>query len=1570
MKKWKGLVCSMVLCLMAAMVLPGVSRASVLQMPTRSVGELLTGITDPVLSVSGKTVAASDSEDVSEPQETPEPTPVVITKDQLKYVLTPKEDETYEAEVSYDETYGGDTLNVASELEDEDENTYEITEITDLEFQAVTTAAVTAPVIRTVNFEDGIERLGSIYMLSQDTGIEKVSFPESVEYIRNGYLNAPNGFRNAPEENEVIRPNWLAHMEPAEDGIVYAGSVALDVRSVSEDGVLALRDDCTQIAPFVFAMQKGITSVTIPDSVEEIGAFAFFGCTNMTTFEISEDSVLETLGYAAFGYFEECPEQDNYGAPLTEIYLPGDVLMEDLGDNHRYADPLVGLFANCKTLERVTIGERTQGDGMLCYRMFYGCTGLKSVTLPEDIGYIAYEAFGDCTGLSGFDLPDHVTELTDHAFYGCTSLSRFDIGDESRLSRLAATSFGYDSYLMEIESLDRTDPDNSGGYRLKASEDGAPIEEIRIPEAVLKNKVPGGLFAGNTSLKKVEILPDGVEDPKQYSVMGYEMFADCTSLEEVKLNGAVDQIGALCFFRDTALASIDLTGVRILDTWSFTHTGLTSLTLPASLERFGVSDYSVQTFSYCESLKTIDSEEGCKATKFIAGIFDHCSSLTSVNIPDSVEDIGFRSFNGCTSLKTVEATKDSKLTRIQNEAFGWRVAAMNPALGDALSGSGESGGYRTLSIPDPIQTVKLPANAFGQSSSPSLFADCQSLKSVTLYPDQTGTKPYAELGFQTFLHCRNLTEIKGLGNVQQIGVAAFEGCTGLTSLDLDGVQKIGAAAFHGTNVEDLTIPVSVTRIGTYAFGKCPKLTRITVQGDFQGEYGPSMTITNILGINNESGLIKPEKQQDDPVTSAAEWKERYPEETCVTDFVFEKTEGVVNSIEKNSYFMNQCPTAERVTVGEGIETIAANAFAFNYNLQELTLPESLRVIEDGAFISDDRIDVDFSRLKNLTRIGAAAFNLKGAYGAMSTNETVVPFDPSERIGGISEVILPEGIERVDPGAFYGQRNVTRVSLPESLTSISGGSFQYMTSLQEISVHAAANMENWDSIFWNDQSPELQSIEFAPAVDQVDYSYSYFYDSMAEEITLGGKLDVISQGMLLKCKQIRSIEIPETVKTIGRAAFLGTRNVKTLDIPENVESMDVEALRASGVKKVYIYNPDMVIKEPVLSSSLADETHTLVYASSVKPYVAIPSNVTIYGYVDSTAHAYAKLHGNKFVPLNGYNVYFHSNGGDEVETQAVEAGRTAVEPEKITRKNYNFTGWYTDEETTEQFDFATEIQDNTDLYAGWVEKDQYRVSFQTMGGSSVEDQDIYEGYTANEPQAPTREGYLFQGWYTSNTFRKVFDFTRGIEGDTTVYALWAVDPDYVAPTQEPTAEPTEVPTVEPTLVPSPEPSQEPTIEPTVAPTEVPTAVPTQTPGAAPSQVPAPAPGGEVTPAPAPVPTALTFTVRGLKYQVTDQAKAEVSVVGTTSKTVKKVTIPKTVKAQGVKYTVSEIGPKAFAKCTKLKKIVIKTTTLKKVGKKAFTKIHKKAVIRVPKSRLKKYTKLLRKKGQPSGVKIIG
>ena len=64
----------------------------------------------------------------------------------------------------------------------------------------------------------------------------------------------------------------------------------------------------------------------------------------------------------------------------------------------------------------------------------------------------------------------------------------------------------------------------------------------------------------------------------------------------------------------------------------------------------------------------------------------------------------------------------------------------------------------------------------------------------------------------------------------------------------------------------------------------------------------------------------------------------------------------------------------------------------------------------------------------------------------------------------------------------------------------------------------------------------------------------------------------------------------------------------------------------------------------------------------------------------------------------------------------------------------------------------------------------------------------------------------------------------------------------------------------------------------------------------------------------------------------------------------------------------IGKKAFYNCKKLKKIVVKTSTLKKVGANAFKGINAKATIRVPKKKLAAYKKLLKEKGIGKKVKI--
>ncbi|MCR5702413.1 MAG: leucine-rich repeat domain-containing protein [Lachnospiraceae bacterium] len=111
---------------------------------------------------------------------------------------------------------------------------------------------------------------------------------------------------------------------------------------------------------------------------------------------------------------------------------------------------------------------------------------------------------------------------------------------------------------------------------------------------------------------------------------------------------------------------------------------------------------------------------------------------------------------------------------------------------------------------------------------------------------------------------------------------------------------------------------------------------------------------------------------------------------------------------------------------------------------------------------------------------------------------------------------------------------------------------------------------------------------------------------------------------------------------------------------------------------------------------------------------------------------------------------------------------------------------------------------------------------------------------------------------------------------------------------------------------------------------------------------------------------TYTKNGLKFKVLNNSSVEVA--GVAKKKTKSVTIPATVKINGVVLKVTSIGASAFKDCSNLKNIKIKTANLKKVGADAFKGISKKAKIKVPKSRFAAYKKLLKKKGQAKTVKI--
>jgi uncharacterized repeat protein (TIGR02543 family) len=145
----------------------------------------------------------------------------------------------------------------------------------------------------------------------------------------------------------------------------------------------------------------------------------------------------------------------------------------------------------------------------------------------------------------------------------------------------------------------------------------------------------------------------------------------------------------------------------------------------------------------------------------------------------------------------------------------------------------------------------------------------------------------------------------------------------------------------------------------------------------------------------------------------------------------------------------------------------------------------------------------------------------------------------------------------------------------------------------------------------------------------------------------------------------------------------------------------------------------------------------------------------------------------------YTVYFEENGGSTVADQtSILSGNTATEPADPTRTDYAFRGWFTDDTSfLNEFDFATAITSDITLYAKWLE--EFVVTFDSNEGSAVSSQTVADGEKASQPTAPTKDGYAFDGWYTSldggTTLGDLWVFNSDIvDSDITLYAKWVLE----------------------------------------------------------------------------------------------------------------------------------------------------------------------------------------------------
>ena len=297
--------------------------------------------------------------------------------------------------------------------------------------------------------------------------------------------------------------------------------------------------------------------------------------------------------------------------------------------------------------------------------------------------------------------------------------------------------------------------------------------------------------------------------------------------------------------------------------------------------------------------------------------FFGCSSLTSVEIPNSVTSIGVEAFSGCSSLTSIEIP--NSVTSIGVWAFSGcdGLIEIKVAEGNqnyvSIDGCLYSKGVTTLYYCPRVKTsITIPNSVTSIGS--SAFEDCSGLTSVEIPNSVTSIGNYA------FSGCSGLTSIEIPNSVTSIGNYAFEDCSGLTSVEIpNSVTSIGSSAFrYCRSLTSVEIPNSVTSIGVAAFSNCRSLTSVEIPN--------SVTSIGNYAFEDCFGLTSVEIPNS--VTS-------------IGNYAFSGCSGLTsveipNSVTKiNPYTFSGCDGLTSLTLGSSVTSISSNAFRYCDGLKEV-----------------------------------------------------------------------------------------------------------------------------------------------------------------------------------------------------------------------------------------------------------------------------------------------------------------------------------------------------------------------------------------------------------------------------------------------------------------------------------------------------------------------------------------------------------------------------------------------------------------------------------------------------------
>ena len=331
-------------------------------------------------------------------------------------------------------------------------------------------------------------------------------------------------------------------------------------------------------------------------------------------------------------------------------------------------------------------------------------------------------------------------------------------------------------------------------------------------------------------MKKVTI-------PSSVTEIGEYAFKSCKKITEIEIPDSVTKIKWEAFKDCSDLTNVKLSK-SLTEMWNSTFANCNSLTeieIPKSLDKVSTYGFASEgAFANCDNLKTVRFEEG--TTQIAINLFNSCTGLEEIEIPNTVTNIEASAFANCNNLKKV--TIPSSVTVVEGYAFYKCTQLADIILSNSLETIGENtfAGCISLTeiiIPDSVTSignyaftdctalanVKLPNTR--KNITDGMFRNCTALKNITLPESVTRIAGSA-------FYNSGLETIKLSSNLQTIESYAFRKCVSLKSITIpDSVTSIGSYCFaECDNLSEITLGNGLTKIEQYTFNLCPSIQKV------------------------------------------------------------------------------------------------------------------------------------------------------------------------------------------------------------------------------------------------------------------------------------------------------------------------------------------------------------------------------------------------------------------------------------------------------------------------------------------------------------------------------------------------------------------------------------------------------------------------------------------------------------------------------------------------------------------------------------------------------------------------